>query len=80
MRTDWIAYEAEQAGFKRGEERGRKIGEKIGEKRGEERIILKAASNMKKLHQTDDCVIESLMTLFDLSQTEAKDYLSKINK
>ena len=68
----------EAIGLKRGEAIGIKKGEAMGLKRGEAIGLTKAIAILLKLNYEDTFILSKICETFDVSQTEALDFLNAV--
>lgn len=66
MRMDWV------------KEEGRKEGREEGREEGKEAILIKMISSKRKLHISEDAILEELVSVYDLTVTDAKNLMSSV--
>lgn len=74
MRMDWVKEE----GRKEGREEGREEGSEEGREEGKEAILIKMISSKRKLHISEDAILEELVSVYDLTITDAKNLMSSV--
>ena len=70
MRMDWVKEEGRKEGSEEGREEGRE--------EGKEAILIKMISSKRKLHISEDAILEELVSVYDLTITDAKNLMSSV--